>query len=1049
MAYNTGNPIGSSSPKDLKDNAQNLDWLILGPALSYPDRRGVNRLSWSGIEASFSAAQAQRRAEHDAAQSRREFEFETGQFRRDKEFDAAQLERTGRFDLFIASSSYDVIGDYASQPVTFTERNQLMLKDGELWKPKASVALPYVTNGVWATESVNFASAGDAALRQDLAGDGGSALQGFRDIPGKIYQTAQEKMGQIINVLDFLTEAQRENARLRLGTLDCGPGIQAAINAAGNGQLTWPGGYLFGTGQELIVRYAQKWAGGGKGKLLTPFGEENVANCQIISCGDGTAYKTVKTRQLYRGSAADPQDAPISAILSVQHQGFDMGDISVKCWYDPERIKTDPKYLGHDWDVGVFVGCRLHCKIRDTAVVGCFRVASVYHDVTRGLGLPELFGWDGIQHPVDSKNGGDGARISELITWGGKWGVQVQGGDPKPGLVSYGKDYKVSLTATFSTLPAINDTITLGERVFTFVSDPDVAGQVGIGATTAECVSLLIDAAIDIYSGDTVAPKFRSGLYLQQGDALLCVARDSTATNFKDIFVASVSAPARIVLSSRTPQSIPDPAPYYDEQLGAAIPDYRGSYGFSDFTMKDSQLFGSEHPTRTARDAIRPDKNWLIDTGGGAYSISGLAGNSSRMLQGHRYFNVRFDNSFDPFSVRLGRTHRDEFFGVQFDGNRTNYSNPDGSKVGNNLRNYKYGPVTRIPNITRRTRFYSLDTSLWAEYCNLTDSGSGKILSGTGGNLLTSTLTVTRGSLVVDRSESANGVGTIAIYGGSSGQSVLRFKKGGDATTQASLRYDPVAAKFTLASTGIFGVQVPSFNMQSSAPVRSYVSSGGELTVSGNPETVGATIFRVRSGNDTRLRLSDTELVPYVSVRPNAGNTHTCGAAGLAWSDMYSQNAVTVTSDANKKTPVQPLQAQELLAGSRLLREIGIYQWLESIDEKGVDLARYHVGMTVQRAMEILTDCGLEATRYGFICFDEWQDEFDTVAAVTESVPAEDDSDSYTLREVSPEKRILVRAAGSTFGFREGPLHGLMLRAMAAEFDQLKADVAALKAAQL
>lgn len=165
MAYNTGNAIGSTSPKDLSDNARNLDLLVLGPLLSYPDRRGVNRLSWAGIEASFAAAQAQRNAEHNADQSRRESEFDT-----------AQLDRSDRFDTFIASSGYDVIGDYASQPVTFTERNQLMLKDGELWKPKASVALPYVTTGVWASESAGFVSVGDAALRQELAASGGSAL---------------------------------------------------------------------------------------------------------------------------------------------------------------------------------------------------------------------------------------------------------------------------------------------------------------------------------------------------------------------------------------------------------------------------------------------------------------------------------------------------------------------------------------------------------------------------------------------------------------------------------------------------------------------------------------------------------------------------------------------------------------------------------------------------------------------------------------------------------------------------------------------------------
>ena len=54
MTHNTGNPIGSTSPKDLSDNARNLDYLSLGPNPSYPDRKGVARKSWSGMESSLS-----------------------------------------------------------------------------------------------------------------------------------------------------------------------------------------------------------------------------------------------------------------------------------------------------------------------------------------------------------------------------------------------------------------------------------------------------------------------------------------------------------------------------------------------------------------------------------------------------------------------------------------------------------------------------------------------------------------------------------------------------------------------------------------------------------------------------------------------------------------------------------------------------------------------------------------------------------------------------------------------------------------------------------
>lgn len=53
--YNTGNPVGSSSPLDLYDNAENLDAGINGSARTWNDRRGVTRKSWYGIETDFQA----------------------------------------------------------------------------------------------------------------------------------------------------------------------------------------------------------------------------------------------------------------------------------------------------------------------------------------------------------------------------------------------------------------------------------------------------------------------------------------------------------------------------------------------------------------------------------------------------------------------------------------------------------------------------------------------------------------------------------------------------------------------------------------------------------------------------------------------------------------------------------------------------------------------------------------------------------------------------------------------------------------------------------
>ncbi|MBN5310461.1 hypothetical protein JY476_07080 [Serratia marcescens] len=48
--YNTGNELGSTDPRDLYDNAENLDKLLLGEQHNYPDRLNKLRVSWSGFE---------------------------------------------------------------------------------------------------------------------------------------------------------------------------------------------------------------------------------------------------------------------------------------------------------------------------------------------------------------------------------------------------------------------------------------------------------------------------------------------------------------------------------------------------------------------------------------------------------------------------------------------------------------------------------------------------------------------------------------------------------------------------------------------------------------------------------------------------------------------------------------------------------------------------------------------------------------------------------------------------------------------------------------
>jgi len=54
MAYNTGNPLGSSDPRDLRDNSENIDVMLNSTTeTSHPDRIGTSRKTWHGMEIEF------------------------------------------------------------------------------------------------------------------------------------------------------------------------------------------------------------------------------------------------------------------------------------------------------------------------------------------------------------------------------------------------------------------------------------------------------------------------------------------------------------------------------------------------------------------------------------------------------------------------------------------------------------------------------------------------------------------------------------------------------------------------------------------------------------------------------------------------------------------------------------------------------------------------------------------------------------------------------------------------------------------------------------
>lgn len=121
------------------------------------------------------------------------------------------------------------------------------------------------------------------------------------------------------------------------------------------------------------------------------------------------------------------------------------------------------------------------------------------------------------------------------------------------------------------------------------------------------------------------------------------------------------------------------------------------------------------------------------------------------------------------------------------------------------------------------------------------------------------------------------------------------------------------------------------------------------------------------------------------------------GSASLRVSTVFAATGTINTSDARLKTEVRPFTSEEVSAAKALSEEIGMYRWVASVESKGDD-AREHCGLTVQRAIEVMQEHGLDPFGYGFICYDSWDEQVelnDETGEVIRTVPA---GDLYSFR---------------------------------------------------
>jgi hypothetical protein len=173
-------------------------------------------------------------------------------------------------------------------------------------------------------------------------------------------------------------------------------------------------------------------------------------------------------------------------------------------------------------------------------------------------------------------------------------------------------------------------------------------------------------------------------------------------------------------------------------------------------------------------------------------------------------------------------------------------------------------------------------------------------------------------------------------------------------------------------------------------------------------------------------------------ISSGVDNTQTLGTSGKRWPVVYAGTGTINTSDAREKTEVAPLTANEIAAAKQLAGELGTFRFLSAVAEKGAG-ARMHIGMTVQRAIDIMAANGLDPLTYGFICYDRWPDT--TIPARTEPRKTglfnAQGEEMVEQIEIEPAR---VIKGGDRYGFRPDELLLFLARGFDARLAALEAS---------
>jgi len=136
----------------------------------------------------------------------------------------------------------------------------------------------------------------------------------------------------------------------------------------------------------------------------------------------------------------------------------------------------------------------------------------------------------------------------------------------------------------------------------------------------------------------------------------------------------------------------------------------------------------------------------------------------------------------------------------------------------------------------------------------------------------------------------------------------------------------------------------------------------------------------------------------YNSLYPAVSGATKLGKAGNLWSEVFASTGTINTSDERLKQDIEDLDDVEKLVAQSLKGLIKKFRYKDAVLEKG-DAARIHIGVIAQEVISAFQSQGLDAMKYGIVCYDKWEateDEIDRNGDITKA--AKPAGDLYSIR---------------------------------------------------